>query len=116
MKRFTLRVTVGAVVEEDGKILVVREMRKRVRPDSPTIITQPAGHLEDGESIFDALAREVLEETGYAVEPTALIGMYLQRFPENAVVRFSFVCKRVNDERKPIVDPDILEAVWMPVE
>ena len=53
-------ITVAAVTEADGRFLVVEE-----RINQRLVLNQPAGHLEQGESLFAAAAREALEETGH---------------------------------------------------
>lgn len=65
------RVTVAAVIERDGRFLLVRE-----RVDGRVVLNQPAGHLERGETLIEAVCREVHEETGARFTPTALIGVY----------------------------------------
>lgn len=114
--RFLFRVTTGAIVEKDGKILVVRELRRKNESGSTMIITQPAGHLEEGESLLEGVIRETREETGYTVIPTEVIGTYGNRFDDSSSVRFSFVCKLADEERGEITDPDVVEAIWMPIE
>ena len=63
-----ISVTVAAVLERDGRFLVVEE-----QTDEGVRINQPAGHLEAGESIISATQRETLEESAYRFEPRALL-------------------------------------------
>ena len=65
-------VTVAAVVERDGQFLVVEERAAR-----RIVLNQPAGHLERGETLLDAVMRETLEETACVLTPEALVGVYL---------------------------------------
>ncbi|HVY64865.1 MAG TPA: NUDIX hydrolase [Gammaproteobacteria bacterium] len=67
-------VTVAAVIERDGRFLLVEE-----RVAGRLVLNQPAGHLEQGESLITAVAREALEETGYRFTPTHVVGLYLWR-------------------------------------
>ncbi len=67
-------VTVAAIIERDGKFLMVEE-----RAGGTLVLNQPAGHLEQGESLFAAAAREALEETGHRFEPEHVVGFYLWR-------------------------------------
>ena len=67
-------VTVAAVAERDGRFLFVEE-----RAGGRIVLNQPAGHLEDGESLLDAVVRETLEETAWAFRPQAIVGVYLWR-------------------------------------
>ena len=64
-------VTVAAIVERDGRFLLVEE-----ESDGRLVLNQPAGHLEEGESLVEACAREALEETAHRFRPTALVGIY----------------------------------------
>ena len=50
--------------------------------------TTPGGRVNAGESPLDALKREVLEETGYQVEPKDLIGVYAKPFEDDIVLSF----------------------------
>jgi len=67
--------TVAAIIENDGKFLLVEE-----HTPEGLRLNNPAGHLDPGESPADGCARETLEETAYRFEPSALVGIYLSRF------------------------------------
>lgn len=106
--------TVAAVVERDGRFLMVREhTREGIR------LNQPAGHLDPGESLAQAVAREALEETAWTVEPAALVGVYMSRFrhPESSTdvtyLRFAFDCRASRHDPERELDDGIVEAVWM---
>ncbi|HEV8601101.1 MAG TPA: NUDIX domain-containing protein [Patescibacteria group bacterium] len=64
---------VGAILEKDGKILLIREADPG--PDQNKW-SHPAGWIDVGENPIDAVKREVKEESGFDFEPTALLGIY----------------------------------------
>ena len=68
-------VTVAAIVERDGRFLVIEE-----HTSAGLRINQPAGHLEAGETLVEAVIRETLEETAHRFEPEALVGAYMTHF------------------------------------
>ncbi|MEO8465773.1 MAG: NUDIX hydrolase [Gammaproteobacteria bacterium] len=67
-------VTVAAIIERDGRFLLVEE-----KCAGRLVLNQPAGHLEHGESLLAAVAREAFEETGHQFTPAAIVGFYLWR-------------------------------------
>ncbi|RYF66874.1 MAG: NUDIX domain-containing protein, partial [Comamonadaceae bacterium] len=67
-------VTVAAVIEKDGRFLLVEE-----ETNGGLKLNTPAGHLDPGETPVQGCAREVLEEAAYVFRPTALLGIYLAR-------------------------------------
>lgn len=103
-------VTVAAVLERDGRFLFVEE---RVR--GREVINQPAGHLEDGESLLEAVRRETLEETGWRMEPTALVGLYQYRGREtgDTFLRVCFTGKLLGHDDARELDDGILRALWL---
>lgn len=105
-------VTVAAVVERDGAFLLVEEQT----PDGVRY-NQPAGHLEAGESLLDAVIRETLEESAWHFTPTALIGVYQYRQAASGTtyLRFAYTGKLSGHETGRELDADILRALWMPV-
>lgn len=103
-------VTVAAVVERDGKYLLVEE-----ETDAGLAFNQPAGHLEEGESLVDAVVREALEETAYRFKPTHLVGIYNWRHPDKGItyLRFAFAGElRGFDAGRPL-DAGIVAARWL---
>jgi len=105
-------VTVAAVIERDGHHLLVRETVQ-----GQPRLNQPAGHLEPGESLVEAVVREVREETARPFTPTGLVGIYLWRAGpgHDTFLRVTFA-GRV-DEPLPglALDPDIDGTEWLGV-
>ena len=103
-------VTVAAVTENDGRFLVVEERIK-----GKLVFNQPAGHVEIGETLIEAVIREVREETAWLFEPAAMLSAYLWRNPENnrSTLRFAF-CGTVSDHRasQPL-DRGIVTTHWL---
>ena len=109
MHVWTPRVTVAAIVAHNNRFLLVREIAS-----GKQVYNQPAGHLEDNESLLAAVKREMLEETGLVFTPTALVGIY--RWPQpsrqRTYLRFAFTGEIPSTHTAPR-DKDILEALWM---
>ena len=100
----------AAVVERDGRFLMVEE-----RTAGRLVLNQPAGHLEDRETLIEAVVRETREETAWRLTPEALIGTYLWRNPDNerSFLRFAF-CGSVDDHAAgQALDTGIVRAVWL---
>ena len=103
-------VTVACVVAEGERYLMVEE-----EIDGRLVYNQPAGHLDDGESLLAAAARETLEETGWTIEVEHFLGVHQWRSTEHGegVVRFSFAARaRSHDAHRPL-DAGIRRAVWL---
>ena len=105
-----VHVTVAAVVARDGKFLLVEESI-----GGRTVLNQPAGHWEAGETLLDAVKRETLEETGWEVEPTALLGVYEYEPPElgYGFLRFAYLARPLKHHADRKLDPGIERAVWL---
>jgi 8-oxo-dGTP pyrophosphatase MutT (NUDIX family) len=101
--------TVAAVVERQGRFLIVEERVAR-----RLVFNQPAGHVEEGEGLIDAVVREVREETAWGFEPQAVVGVYLWSHPQEqrAYLRVAF-CGEVGDHRpsQPL-DTGIVRTHW----
>lgn len=108
--RWNPEVTVAAVVEADGRFLLVEELIA-----GKLVLNQPAGHVEDHETLIDALVRETREETAWRLRPESLVGIYLWRSPESgrSFLRFAF-CGSVDqhDASQPL-DRGIQRTLWL---
>jgi ADP-ribose pyrophosphatase YjhB (NUDIX family) len=102
-------ITVATIAERSGRYLMIEEQtRAGVR------LNQPAGHVEVGESIADAAARETLEEAAWQVEPTSLVGVYHWPSPlYGTYVRFTFAAAARRHEPERPLDAGIVRALWL---
>jgi len=103
-------ITVATIVERDGRFLLVEEETRLGHK-----LNQPAGHLEPGESLAEAARRETLEETGWTVELTDLIGVYQWTRPEDGwqVLRVTFAGLPIGHDPARILDAGIERALWL---
>lgn len=103
-------VTVAAVVEREGRFLLVEE-----ETDAGLRFNQPAGHLDQGESLVAAATREALEETAHHFVPECLVGIYQWPRPAGDItyLRFAFGGRVTGFDAERTLDTGILRAVWM---
>ena len=103
-------ITVAAVVEQDGKFLLVEE-----HTDEGAVLNQPAGHLEADETLLEGVVRETLEETAYHFQPEFLLGVYRWRSPGSLItyLRFAFTGRTVGFDGQRKLDQEIIRTVWM---
>jgi 8-oxo-dGTP pyrophosphatase MutT (NUDIX family) len=103
-------ITVAAVVAAGGRFLVVEE-----RIGGREVFNQPAGHVERGETLLQAVVRETLEETAWTLRPTALLGAYLWQPPaaSRPTLRFAFVGEVTGHDPCRRLDDGILAAHWL---
>ncbi len=103
-------ITVATIVEDDGRFLFVEEYKQE-----KWVLNQPAGHLDEHESLRDAAIRETLEETGWDVELTGVVGIYLYVAPSNGVTyqRVCFAAKALRHHADRPLDTGIGSAPWL---
>lgn len=79
------------------------------------MLNQPAGHLDPHETLTEAAVRETLEETGWDVEATGIVGIYLYTAPSNGVTyqRVCFIAKALKHHPGYQLDDGILRARWL---
>ena len=109
-ERWKPNVTVAAVVERDGRYLLVEE----ASPSGP-VLNNPAGHLDPGETLLQAVVREVLEETARVFTPTHLVGAYLVPSARGDVTYLRFAFTGAVGEPAPgrALDSGILRTLWL---
>ena len=112
--RWKPNVTVAAVIERDGRFLLVEE-----HTPEGLRLNNPAGHLDEAESPQEAVIREVLEETACVFTPKSLIGVYLGRFQRPArgedvtYFRISFAGMVGEPDPSRALDDGIVRTLWM---
>lgn len=110
-------VTVAAIVEHEGKFLIVEE-----HTTDGIKLNQPAGHLDPGEEPARGAVREALEESAWEVKPLGLLGIYLNRYTSSRTgedvtyLRFAFASEVVKHHVGKPLDEGIIRAMWMSPE
>lgn len=114
--RFRPSTTVAAIIECEGRYLLVEE-----ETPEGLKLNQPAGHLEPGETPEQGVVREALEETGRAFVPESLLGVYLSRFQRPATgedvtyLRFAY-CGTAGEPDGRALDAGIVRTLWMTLD
>lgn len=109
-------VTVAAIIERNGLFFMIEEDTSEGRR-----INQPAGHLDPGESLIDAVIRETKEETAHDFIPTHLVGTYLARYMSTrrgipvTYLRFAIAGTLGQQYQQPL-DEGIVGTMWMSYE
>ncbi len=112
--RWKPNATVAAIIERDGRYLLIEE-----HTPEGLRLNNPAGHLDPGESPEQGVAREALEETAHPFNPTALVGIYLSRFQRESTgedvtyLRFAYCGDVGEPETERALDTDIVRTLWM---
>ncbi len=101
--------TVAAIVERNGRFMLVEE-----RVSGRLVLNQPAGHVEPGESLAEAVVREALEETAWAFIPEAIVGVYLwgREGGHNPFLRVAFSGRCTAHDSRRKLDDGIERVVW----
>jgi 8-oxo-dGTP pyrophosphatase MutT (NUDIX family) len=115
--RWKPSVTVAAVIERDGRYLLVEE-----RTSEGLRLNNPAGHLDPGESLPAGAAREALEETARLFTPQALLGVYLGRMLKASTgedityLRFAFTGEVGEELPGRVYDQPVVRTVWLTLD
>lgn len=107
---WTPHTTVAAVIEHEGRFLLIEE-----QTSDGLKLNQPAGHLDEHETLVDACAREALEEAAVHFRPQSLVGVYQWRAPSNGVtyLRFAFAGELLGHEPERPLDSGIVRSLWL---
>ena len=108
--RFKPNVTVAAVIERAGRFLLIEE-----ESEGELKLNQPAGHLERGETLVQAAAREALEESAHPFTPEFLVGIY--HWPNKprdiTYMRFAFGGAAGEALAGQQLDTGIVRTLWL---
>ena len=103
------RVTVAAIIPREEKFLLVEE-----NINGKTVVNQPAGHLENNESLLDAVVRETLEETRWDFQPSYISGIYRWKHDNgDTYMRFCFVGEVIVEHKEKSLDTGIQRTAWL---
>lgn len=107
---WTPHATVATLIERDGKFLMIEEYSS-----GRLVLNQPAGHIEENESIIEAAVRETFEESAWHVRPEHIIGLYVYRAPSNGITyyRICFYATALEHDPNSKLDDGIVAAHWM---
>ena len=85
------------------------------RAGGRAVFNQPAGHLEVGETLIEAVVRETLEETGYGFEPAEVLGLYhwYNELDDTTFLRVAFCGTAQAPTTTPELDPVIIATHWL---
>jgi 8-oxo-dGTP pyrophosphatase MutT (NUDIX family) len=102
-------ITVATLVCRQNDFLLVEEWE-----ESALVLNQPAGHLDENESLEDAAVRETLEETGWRVQLRHITGIYLYTAPRTGItyLRTCYLADPIEQTRRPL-DEGIERIIWM---
>nr|WP_043113678.1 NUDIX hydrolase [Solimonas soli] len=111
-RSWTPHVVVACVVERDGRYLIVEE---RISGLPQLVLNQPSGHWEQGETLIEAGIRETLEETGWDVRPTAVLGLYHYDPPGlgYGFLRVAFIAEALGERAGHALDHGIERVLWL---
>ena len=115
--RWKPNVTVAAIIERDGRYLLIEE-----ETAEGLRLNNPAGHLDPAESPVQACAREALEETTHLFTPTHLLGVYVSRFQRASTgedityLRMAFCGELGPVQAGRQLDNGIVHTLWMTPE
>jgi 8-oxo-dGTP pyrophosphatase MutT (NUDIX family) len=109
VRRWFPHVTVASIAVKDDKYLIVRENYR-----GSTVLNQPAGHVEEGETLEQAVIRETLEETGWDFKPSYLTGIYhFVAANGETYIRFTWFGSLIGERPEYELDPAIEGIQWM---
>ena len=112
---FNPHLTVATIVtrqtaDQQTQYLLVKE-----HAEGKVVYNQPAGHLEDNETLVQAAVRETREETGCQVTPEALLGIshYVAPSNQETYIRFTFIASLIAQDLTAPLDQGIIAAQWL---
>lgn len=107
---FRPELTVAAVAERHDRLLMIEELVQ-----GRAVLNQPAGHVEPGETLTQAVARESLEEAGWVFVPKFITGIYLWTDADagRSFLRVVFTGQLASHLPDRKLDAGILRTLWL---
>ena len=110
MNNWNPHLTVATIIERDGRFLLVEEYAD----GEDLVYNQPAGHLDEHETLAAAAIRETLEETAWEVQVDAIVGLYYWTHPKgHTFVRTCFAGVALQHHPDQALDYGIQRALWL---
>lgn len=108
--RYKPNSTVATIIEQNGKLLFVEET-----DNGNVVYNQPAGHLDQNETLIEAAQREMTEETGHTCSITAYLGLYTYTAPSNGITyhRHCFIGESTSYDPNQTLDEGIIGIQWL---
>lgn len=106
-----MKIIVGGIIEKDNKILMVKEAKKKCYGKWNV----PAGHLEDGETIFEGAIREIFEETGCKVRLKNMLPIMSGELENTTFMIITFTTELL-EEKISFNKEEILDVKWISKE
>ena len=99
-------IVAAVLFNKDDKVLLIQESKQSCHGKWYL----PAGRVELGENLCDAIKREVLEESGYVFTPTGVVSV---EFSGSKWMRFLFTGIINSGDLKKVPDKESLQAEWI---
>ena len=106
-----MKIIVGGIIEKDNKILMVKEAKNKCYGKWNV----PAGHLEDGETIFEGAIREIFEETGCKVRLKKMLPILSVEIENTKFMIITFTTELL-EEKISFNKEEILDVNWISKE
>lgn len=106
-----MEIVVGGIIEKNNKILMVKEAKKSCYGKWNI----PAGHLEDGETIFEGAIREIFEETGCKVKLKKVLPIISKEIENTTLMIITFTTELL-EEKISFNKEEILDVEWISKE
>lgn len=98
------RIGCSGLVIDNGKLLVSRE-------EVSDYWMLPGGGLETNETLLQCCAREVVEETGYLVEPITEFLTINEYYEEYRYISHYFICKVVGKDKQNLTQTERMRGL-----
>ena len=106
-----MEIIVGGIIEKDNKILMVKEAKKKCYGKWNV----PAGHLENGETIFEGAIREIFEETGCKVRLKNVLPIMSKDMEDTTLMIITFTTELL-EKNISFNKEEILDVKWISKE